>query len=302
VIFRKTKMCKFNMVGRCTRGDVCKFAHSESELEPLPDFHFTRMCPAFVETGHCHRGAACTFAHKVSELRAPTKGAAQNARGPSPQEELNPQQQPPQLHSLQLLQLQQSQLQQQHPLPQPQLQQTLISTQGILAGMGVVLLQVLPQTAIIESDGVRERGVAGLHSVEEPSDEDDGDVSELDFDDCDSPLKCGNPSGGWSRQTTEEGLEVEEPFGEFSRQSSEESTWGVEELLAKQGAVEELLAEQGKAEEVARPEGAQLGVALRASGLAFAVKNTFLQFDDREGPVPVLRRVSSTGSCAIRGA
>lgn len=33
---RKTKMCKFYMVGKCARGRFCMFAHDKSELRPLP--------------------------------------------------------------------------------------------------------------------------------------------------------------------------------------------------------------------------------------------------------------------------
>lgn len=68
-IFRKTKMCKFNMMGRCNRTASCMFAHDAEELQPLPDFRCTKMCPDLSETGRCDKGAACTFAHSTKELR-----------------------------------------------------------------------------------------------------------------------------------------------------------------------------------------------------------------------------------------
>jgi len=36
-LFFKTKLCKFNKVGKCRAGSQCMFSHSGEELQPLPD-------------------------------------------------------------------------------------------------------------------------------------------------------------------------------------------------------------------------------------------------------------------------
>lgn len=71
-IFHKTRLCKFYQMGRCTRMQACKFAHSEEEMMPQPDFRRTRMCPEFCSTGQCRSRDTCAFAHTAQELRADT--------------------------------------------------------------------------------------------------------------------------------------------------------------------------------------------------------------------------------------
>jgi len=262
-IFRKTKMCKFHMVGRCMRNGACAFAHSAAELEPLPVFHFTKMCPEFSETGSCARGAACTFAHKASELRAPRKGTTRGVMANDV---------PPAV-----------------TVPAPLVTNTtpaataltpaerLISVQSVLAGMGVVLLQVVPSYIPFE-----EQSDVDAH----------GNISDEDLD----FTSCNKLSGGWSRQSTEEGFEP----GEFSRQSSEssqDSSWGLDEQVDWSKAKE---VEEGP-KEAKEMEGSLID-ALEGHGLDYRVKNTFLQFNDQEVPLPVLRRVLSTGSCAARSS
>mmetsp|Transcript_52264 Transcript_52264/g.122349 ORF Transcript_52264/g.122349 Transcript_52264/m.122349 type:complete len:643 (-) Transcript_52264:178-2106(-) len=66
--FAKTKLCKFNLIGACTRGSDCKFAHSEIELLPQPDLTCTKLCKAILETGEC-TDPMCSFAHRIEELR-----------------------------------------------------------------------------------------------------------------------------------------------------------------------------------------------------------------------------------------
>lgn len=41
--FQKTKMCKFHLLGVCTRGAQCSWAHSQDELKNLPDFYRTKL-------------------------------------------------------------------------------------------------------------------------------------------------------------------------------------------------------------------------------------------------------------------
>mmetsp|Transcript_128960 Transcript_128960/g.234297 ORF Transcript_128960/g.234297 Transcript_128960/m.234297 type:complete len:347 (+) Transcript_128960:118-1158(+) len=103
VQFNKTKMCKFEVLGRCKKGRECPFAHTSKELKGLPDLRCTKLCKSliltgicadetcnyahskdelrstgtfhktklcrFMQTGHCALGAKCNFAHSSSELR-----------------------------------------------------------------------------------------------------------------------------------------------------------------------------------------------------------------------------------------
>jgi len=69
----KTKMCKFNTQGVCTRGADCLFAHSTKELNPLPDLRNTKFCKDLIQTGVCG-DPFCTFAHNREELRAAPAG------------------------------------------------------------------------------------------------------------------------------------------------------------------------------------------------------------------------------------
>ncbi|KAK6590541.1 CCCH domain protein [Cryptosporidium xiaoi] len=64
----KTKMCAFYNVGKCTRGNLCAFAHSVQELRPLPDLRFTRLCE-LTKRGDICRDINCTFAHSLNDLR-----------------------------------------------------------------------------------------------------------------------------------------------------------------------------------------------------------------------------------------
>jgi len=94
-------MCKFFMVGECTRGEQCKFSHAKSNALSEPaevpsartpptvhggddrpsngvpqvqvtharDMKFrTSMCK-FFQAGLCSRGASCSFAHSPSQLQ-----------------------------------------------------------------------------------------------------------------------------------------------------------------------------------------------------------------------------------------
>jgi hypothetical protein len=66
--FNKTKMCKFNMVGACSKGPACPYAHSTAEMRALPDLTRTKLCKALIDTGVCN-DAACAYAHNKVELR-----------------------------------------------------------------------------------------------------------------------------------------------------------------------------------------------------------------------------------------
>eukprot|EP00930_Biecheleria_cincta_P022931 TRINITY_DN16642_c0_g2_i1.p1 TRINITY_DN16642_c0_g2~~TRINITY_DN16642_c0_g2_i1.p1 ORF type:complete len:597 (-),score=112.47 TRINITY_DN16642_c0_g2_i1:112-1902(-) len=74
--FMKTKMCKFFILGACTRGSQCQFAHNTNEMNPLPDLHCTKLCKSLLATGMCN-DKHCRYAHHKDELRdAPQPVAA----------------------------------------------------------------------------------------------------------------------------------------------------------------------------------------------------------------------------------
>ncbi|CAD7934743.1 unnamed protein product [Amoebophrya sp. A120] len=68
--FRKTKMCKFYLMGVCTKGESCMFAHDQRDLQVLPDLQKTKLCDELLEYGRCSKGKMCSFAHSKNELRA----------------------------------------------------------------------------------------------------------------------------------------------------------------------------------------------------------------------------------------
>eukprot|EP00927_Polykrikos_kofoidii_P068874 TRINITY_DN64229_c0_g1_i1.p1 TRINITY_DN64229_c0_g1~~TRINITY_DN64229_c0_g1_i1.p1 ORF type:complete len:493 (+),score=79.73 TRINITY_DN64229_c0_g1_i1:58-1536(+) len=68
IVFQKTKMCKFHILGACARGTNCFFAHDQAELNPLPDLSRTKLCKTLISTGFCEDGN-CKYAHNKEELR-----------------------------------------------------------------------------------------------------------------------------------------------------------------------------------------------------------------------------------------
>lgn len=66
--FVKTKLCRFEILGACTKGLMCPYAHDAQELKALPDLRGTKLCKQYVSTGMCNI-KACTYAHSKSELR-----------------------------------------------------------------------------------------------------------------------------------------------------------------------------------------------------------------------------------------
>lgn len=68
-VFGKTKMCKFHILGMCTKGTSCGFAHSQDEMKSLPDLSCTKFCKALINTGSCS-DPLCKYAHNKEELRA----------------------------------------------------------------------------------------------------------------------------------------------------------------------------------------------------------------------------------------
>lgn len=66
--YQKTQMCRFKQVNRCYKGEACPFAHTTSELQPLPDLYRTRICKTLIKNGQC-LNSDCRYAHSRKELR-----------------------------------------------------------------------------------------------------------------------------------------------------------------------------------------------------------------------------------------
>lgn len=68
MVFAKTKMCKFHILGMCAQGDQCRFAHNKSELSAPPDLSCTKLCKKLLSTGSCE-DPTCRYAHNREQLR-----------------------------------------------------------------------------------------------------------------------------------------------------------------------------------------------------------------------------------------
>jgi len=66
--FSKTKLCRFELLGMCTKGPSCPFAHDTMELRSLPDLRGSKLCKQYVSTGSCMI-PSCTYAHSKAELK-----------------------------------------------------------------------------------------------------------------------------------------------------------------------------------------------------------------------------------------
>eukprot|EP00420_Gonyaulax_spinifera_P021664 CAMPEP_0197909958 /NCGR_PEP_ID=MMETSP1439-20131203/69967_1 /TAXON_ID=66791 /ORGANISM="Gonyaulax spinifera, Strain CCMP409" /LENGTH=113 /DNA_ID=CAMNT_0043531571 /DNA_START=49 /DNA_END=386 /DNA_ORIENTATION=+ len=78
-LFSKTKLCKFELRGLCTRGSNCCFAHGREELKDLPDLRCTKLCITLLQTGFCCKDD-CSFAHNRQELRQAGNGQRRSSR------------------------------------------------------------------------------------------------------------------------------------------------------------------------------------------------------------------------------
>jgi len=67
-VFSRTKMCKFHILGVCTKGEDCHFAHIRDDLELLPDLYRTKLCKTLINTGKCD-DPNCQYAHNKEEMR-----------------------------------------------------------------------------------------------------------------------------------------------------------------------------------------------------------------------------------------
>ena len=63
-----TSMCSFYAVGKCLRGENCKFAHSLSQIRQKPDLTRTSLCHDWMRKRSCKNGDKCRYAHGEKEL------------------------------------------------------------------------------------------------------------------------------------------------------------------------------------------------------------------------------------------
>eukprot|EP00921_Rhytidocystis_pertsovi_P026275 GHVQ01042376.1.p1 GENE.GHVQ01042376.1~~GHVQ01042376.1.p1 ORF type:complete len:595 (-),score=119.83 GHVQ01042376.1:1033-2817(-) len=67
--FFQTRICPWFFKGRCDRGRLCHFAHSQEEIRDAPDLSCTSLCPNIKKSGNCNANS-CKYAHTSGELRA----------------------------------------------------------------------------------------------------------------------------------------------------------------------------------------------------------------------------------------
>eukprot|EP00931_Biecheleriopsis_adriatica_P078777 TRINITY_DN5218_c0_g2_i1.p1 TRINITY_DN5218_c0_g2~~TRINITY_DN5218_c0_g2_i1.p1 ORF type:complete len:409 (+),score=81.32 TRINITY_DN5218_c0_g2_i1:75-1301(+) len=73
-LLKQTRLCKFNLSGRCLLGSSCNFAHDQQDLKATPNLQKTRLCNSFLALGSCKFGSSCTYAHSADELRSTETG------------------------------------------------------------------------------------------------------------------------------------------------------------------------------------------------------------------------------------
>ena len=77
----KTELCNtFSLIGSCTYGQHCRFAHGRTDLMARPDQSRRkhRQCNSFWKKGLCGYGTRCQFRHTVVdwETKAVLRGLA----------------------------------------------------------------------------------------------------------------------------------------------------------------------------------------------------------------------------------
>lgn len=79
-------MCSFYAIGKCLRGENCKFAHSALQIRQKPDLTRTSLCHDFMRKRSCKNGDNCRYAHGEKELQL----RPQKASSPSPASPASP--------------------------------------------------------------------------------------------------------------------------------------------------------------------------------------------------------------------
>eukprot|EP00930_Biecheleria_cincta_P088995 TRINITY_DN7824_c0_g1_i1.p1 TRINITY_DN7824_c0_g1~~TRINITY_DN7824_c0_g1_i1.p1 ORF type:complete len:263 (+),score=44.25 TRINITY_DN7824_c0_g1_i1:41-829(+) len=64
-----SRLCKFYLEGRCSRGSECGHSHPQEQPRQQPDLLKVRLCAQFTSKGWCGNQDACNFAHGLEELR-----------------------------------------------------------------------------------------------------------------------------------------------------------------------------------------------------------------------------------------
>lgn len=67
--FTKTRMCKFFLEGKCTRGKKCTFAHGEEEKHAQCQPLCMKLCKTLIATGRC-KNENCKYAHSKEDIAA----------------------------------------------------------------------------------------------------------------------------------------------------------------------------------------------------------------------------------------
>lgn len=76
-------MCSFYAMGKCLRGENCKFAHSALQIRQKPDLTRTSLCHDFMRKRSCKNGDKCRYAHGEKELQLrPQKGSSTSPASP----------------------------------------------------------------------------------------------------------------------------------------------------------------------------------------------------------------------------
>lgn len=81
--FAKTRLCKFFLEGKCTRGKKCTFAHGDEDKEEQSQPLCLKLCKTLIATGRC-KNPNCRYAHgkeDIVSVKQLTAGLVQKPNG-----------------------------------------------------------------------------------------------------------------------------------------------------------------------------------------------------------------------------
>lgn len=308
--FKRTKLCKFDLLGMCTRGDRCAFAHGWESLRAQPDLYKTRLCSHFLRSGRCDAGKDCRYAHSPDELRVASAGESstnldeetisseEQEAGATPQKKQKE-------GDFQL-----TSLQQQQKLEEYNFQlQTLQQFQQFQLQQPCILLLPVQQP----SDGEQpkqlqkpEKKSRQRRRRQKAAGEKELDAMKLEEADAGSKPKLNRKEKARARKDAEKKDQLKQC--ESMKRSSTfpiDNRFAVEDscLKVKQGsfstqttADEEQCQGEGGLQE-SKVRHARIADSSRFQVLNYYVKNTFVELDDDVAtPVATLRRVKSAAS------